>query len=108
MSKLAPTTSRNQKLRNDKRMMKKEKAKFSKITTDNIRESIVMFNRKNNDKQNVYKSSEFRVLSSKPSVKPNIKSKPNGYSNFKSEPNNLTEKAISKVIFMISDRLNKK
>lgn len=78
-------------------MMKKEKEKFSKISTDNIRESIVMFNRKNNDKQNLYKSSEFRVLSSKPSVKSNIKSKQNGHSNFKSEPNNLAKK----VIFMI-------
>lgn len=84
--------------------MKKEKAKFSKISTDNIRESIVMFNRKNNDKQNLHKSSEFRVLSSKTPTQQNIKSKPNGHSNFKSEPfiaNNLTEKASSKLNFIL-------
>lgn len=59
--------------RNEKQKLKKEKSKFSKLSTNDIRESIVMFNGKSSieGQQKVQhlqpyhqKSNEFRVLSS--------------------------------------------
>lgn len=59
--------------RNEKQKLKKEKSKFSKLSTNDIRESIVMFNGKSSigGQQQVQhlqpyhqKSNEFRVLSS--------------------------------------------
>lgn len=67
---LAPQMPRNAKIRKEKEKLKKEKKKFSKLSTPDIRESIILFNRKNgaadkNQQQYMQKSAEFRVLNSK-------------------------------------------
>lgn len=51
---------------NNKMNKKKEKAKFEKISTKNLKESIIMFNKNGNNGSNKkIPPAEFRVLSSK-------------------------------------------